>query len=587
MNQDTGPDPAYSPAANLLAIAPPGCGKTELLARRAVHLLGALQPHQRILALTFSNRAKQNLRERLLRTLGPQRFSRHVRVTNFHGHAADIIRAHGRTLGLDPNTPMPGRSTLTDAISLFTDGLDIGPAINRRKAIEAALTAAKQGPYDDDEVREALAASGNTFAQQIEAKRLAEGIFHYEDLLRHAQRLLRVEEIARLYQLHYGAVLVDEFQDMSRQQLEIALASSLASRTFVGDPLQGIFSWAGARPAEVERELRHICGEPRRLTLSYRSSPAVLDVVNHVAARLDDVADLRSVRPDAWPQGGAAATAGFNSGAEEAGWIVDRATEILSAFPKATIGVITRSGWRRKYVDAAFSNAVHLRCQRWDLAIEDNTMVQRLVATVAQLPRQADMERLRSAVLGGIDPSDVDTMEQATNALSEFERLAIQAGSLAAAAAQLRIVEEGSAIEPGVHLLNAHTGKGQQFDWVFVPGFEDWHIPDGRADTAEQLAEELRVVLVMVSRARHGVVITRARSLISKAGNPYATRESQWWPIIVEACPMNANTLAQHISELVSHGAPRDESVSAPPQASEQVRTEVAEDSVATGTVGQ
>lgn len=82
--------------------------------------------------------------------------------------------------------------------------------------------------------------------------------------------------------------------------------------------------------------------------------------------------------------------------------------------------------------------------------------------------------------------------------------------------------------------------------------FEDWHIPDGRADTAEQLAEELRVVLVMVSRARHGIVITRARSLISKSGNPYATRESQWWPIIVEACPMNANTLVQHISELVS-----------------------------------
>lgn len=552
MNQDTGPDPAYSTAANLLAIAPPGCGKTELLARRAVHLLGGLQPHQRILALTFSNRAKQNLRERLLRTLGSQRFSRHVRVTNFHGHAAEIVRAHGRTLGLDPNAPMPGRSTLANAISAFTDALDVGPAMNRRKAIEAALSAAKQGPYDDDEVREALAASGNIFAQQIEAERIEEGIFHYEDLLRHAQRLLRVEKVARLYQLHYGAVLVDEFQDMSPQQLEIALASSSTSRTFVGDPLQGIFSWAGARPAEVERELREICGEPQRLTLSYRSSPAVLNVVNHVAARLDDVTDLRSVQPDAWPQGGAAAAASFNSGAEEAGWIVDRATDILAAFPKATIGVITRSGWRRKYVDAAFSDAVHLRCQRWDLAIEDNSMVQRLVATVAQLPRQANMETLRSTVLEGIDPSDVDTMEQAANALTEFESLAIQAGSLAAAAAQLRIVEEDSAIEPGVHLLNAHTGKGQQFDWVFVPGFEDWHIPDGRAETAEQLEEELRVVLVMVSRARHGIVITRARSLVSKAGNPYPTRESRWWPVVVAPCPMNADSLVQHISALTT-----------------------------------
>ncbi|WP_371679643.1 UvrD-helicase domain-containing protein [Streptomyces sp. NBC_01276] len=564
MNQDTGPDPAYSPEANLLAIAPPGCGKTELLARRAVHLLGGLQPHQRILALTFSNRAKQNLRERLLRTLGPQRFSHHVRVTNFHGHAAEIVRAHGRTLGLDPNTPMPGRSTLADAISVFTKGLDVGPAINRRKGIEAALSVAKQGPYDDAEVHNALAASGNTFAQQIEAERLEVGIFHYEDLLRHAQRLLRVEKIARLYQLHYGAVLVDEFQDMSPQQLEIALATSSTSRTFVGDPLQGIFSWAGARPAEVERELREICGEPRRLTLSYRSSPAVLDVVNHVAARLDEVTDLRSVQPDAWPQGGAAAAASFNSGTEEAGWIVDRATDILSAFPKSTIGVITRSRWRRKYVDAAFSGAVHLRSQRWDLAIENNTMVQRLVATVAQLPRQADLVTLRETMLDGIDPNDVDTMEQATNALAEFEDLANQAGSLAAAAAQLRIVDEGSAIEPGVHLLNAHTGKGQQFDWVFVPGFEGWHIPDGQADTAEQLAEELRVVLVMVSRARHGIVITRAQSLISNAGRPYSTRESLWWPMIVEACPMNASIVAQHISELQAQPVHPDRSVPAP-----------------------
>ncbi|MFJ1894441.1 hypothetical protein [Streptomyces sp. NPDC088170] len=170
-------------------------------------------------------------------------------------------------------------------------------------------------------------------------------------------------------------------------------------------------------------------------------------------------ASFRPVRPDAWHQGEAAATAGFNSEAEEAGWIVDRATETLAAFPKATIGVITRSGQRRKYVDAAFSDAVHLRCQRWDLAIEDNIMVQRLVATVAQLPRQVDMERLRSAVIGGIDPSDVDTMEQATNALSEFESLAIQAGSPAEAAAQLRIVEEGSAIDPGLHLLNATQEK--------------------------------------------------------------------------------------------------------------------------------
>lgn len=549
MRPETDIDPAQSPAANLLAIAPPGCGKTELLARRAVHLIGQLQPHQRILALTFSNRATRNLRERLLGAVGPQRFRRYVRVTNFHGHAADIIRAHGRTIGLDPNLPMPGRSTLTAAISAYTNGLSIGSAIERKSAIEAALSEAKRGPYDDDQVREALAASGNVFAQEIEAERRNQGVLHFDDLLRHAQRLLNIKEVARLYQLHYGAVLVDEFQDLSPQQLEIALASSSDNRTFVGDPLQGIYSWAGARPVEVEKKLREVCGEPHRLAVSYRSSPAVLAVVNNVSASLNGE-PLCAAQPDAWPLGGAAASAVFDSGLEEAQWIVKMSTAILASNPEATVGVITRAGWRRGPVDAAFADAVHLARQRWDLAIEDSGMVQRLVAAVARLPRQADMETVRQVVLADINSGDIETMEQALNALAEFKGLITQTGSPAAAADQLRIVDSEDAIEPGVHLLNAHTGKGQQFDWVFIPGFEDFHIPGDWAITREQLKEEMRVVLVMISRARHGVVVTSAKSLVSKAGNPYSTKTSRWWPIAAGICPMGADDLAQRIAML-------------------------------------
>ncbi|RPK41743.1 ATP-dependent DNA helicase PcrA [Streptomyces sp. ADI92-24] len=542
-------DPARSATANLLAIAPPGCGKTELLARRAVYLVGQLQSHQQILALTFSNRATRNLRERLLGALGPQRFRRHVRVTNFHGHAAEIIRAHGRTIGLDPDSPMPGRSTLSTAISGYTDGMPVGLAIERKGAIEAALSEAKRGAHDDDQVRDALALSGNAFAQEIEAERREQGILHFDDLLRHAQRLLSVEAVARLYQLHYGAVLVDEFQDLSSQQLAIALASSSTSRTFVGDPLQGIYSWAGARPAEVEKELRDLCGEPQRLAVSYRSSPAVLGVVNRVAAMLDGE-PLHAAHPEAWPQGGAAASSVFGTGLEEAQWIVDVATKILASNPEATIGVITRAGWRRGPIDAAFATAAHLPQQRWDLAIEDSELVQRLVAAVDQLPRRADMQAVKQAVLEDIDPGDVEVLEKATDALAEFEGLVAQAGTLAAAAAQLRVVNSEGAIEPGVHLLNAHTGKGQQFDWVFVPGLEDFHIPGNRATTREQLREELRVVLVMLSRARHGIIVTRACSLISRAGNSYSTTTSCWWPEVAGACSLGADDLVLHLASL-------------------------------------
>jgi superfamily I DNA/RNA helicase len=62
-------------------------------------------------------------------------------------------------------------------------------------------------------------------------------------------------------------------------------------------------------------------------------------------------------------------------------------------------------------------------------------------------------------------------------------------------------------VSPGVHLLNAHTGKGQQFDWAFVPGLEEKHLPDRRSTTGSLLAEEERVLLVMLSRARHGIIV--------------------------------------------------------------------------------
>ncbi|GAA2733839.1 ATP-dependent helicase [Actinocorallia aurantiaca] len=526
-------DPAHSPRENLLVIAPPGCGKTELLARRAAHLLPVLEPHQRILALTFSNRAKANLAERLLTGLGPQRFRR-IKVTNFHGHAAELIRAHGPTIGLDPHCPLANKSTLSQAIEPYISGLPFAAAAQSKRQIELALAAAKSQPHDDDEVLKVLAEIGNQAALEIELERRQQGVLHYDDLLRHAQRLLGIKKIAYLYQQHFSAILVDEFQDLSPQQLQIALASTARHRTFVGDPLQGIYSWAGARPAEVEAHLLEICGEPHYLNTSYRSSPAVLAVVNRASSLLGGQ-PLQAADPAAWPSGGQALYATFDTGLQEAQWILDEATRLLEADPSTTIGVIIRAAWRRRPIDEVFANA-KIPTQRWDLPIEDDLIVQHLLDAIQRLPRQADMATITQTVLESIDPTDVDTREQALHALHEFSTLVKHDGTPRAAAAQLRPPATERAISPGVHILNAHTGKGQQFDWVFIPGIEGFHIPSGQAKTPAERQEELRVALVMLSRARHGLAATRALTLIANSGNPYSTKPSQWWAAITSAC---------------------------------------------------
>jgi DNA helicase-2/ATP-dependent DNA helicase PcrA len=80
-------------------------------------------------------------------------------------------------------------------------------------------------------------------------------------------------------------------------------------------------------------------------------------------------------------------------------------------------------------------------------------------------------------------------------------------------------VGDGSTLltTPGVHLLTGHIGKGQQFDWVVVVGAEEGCIPDFRSSSGQLLAEEARVFAVMLSRARHGVLVFYAREGSSAA----------------------------------------------------------------------
>lgn len=522
---------ATSDRDHLLILAPPGCGKTEVLARRAAHQVTSLETNQRVLALTFTKRARSNLEERLRTVLGHARTQRQILVRNLHGFATQVVLAHGRTIGLDMESiELPKTSTMRKAMEAAGGGTVMYDA-------ERVLSEIKRLPLSDAEVLTALRERGDApeylLAGRVEHARQEANQLHYDDLLRHAQRLLQIPAVARLYQAHFGAVLIDEFQDLSTQQLDLAMLSCTSRRTFAGDPLQGIYSWAGASPAEVEAEIRKSCGDPIRLHESYRSSPKVLEMVNSVSEEIDPGSSLVSARPEQWPGGGCSGALLLEDRETEADQLTRLAEAILSRDPEASIGVIARAAWRREDIDRAFAAQSALPVRRWDLAIEDPGIVALIQSTVATLPRGASIAEARAAVLDAVDPADVDARELVDAAFDTLEQS--ETGTARAAIRSIRVSDPKQTVGPGVHLLNAHTGKGQQFDWVFVIGLEEGHLPGKRNNHGDALAEEQRVLLVMLSRARHGLVVTRTRTVDGWYG-PRPVPASRWWAGIPADC---------------------------------------------------
>ena len=114
----------------------------------------------------------------------------------------------------------------------------------------------------------------------------------------------------------------------------------------------------------------------------------------------------------------------------------------------------------------------------------------------------------------------------------------------------MRSYDNTQSVQPGAHLLSAHKGKGHQFDWVIVLGLEKGHLPGRQANTADALREEEQVLLVMLSRARHGVVATRRSFAPGPEGQPWQQRPSRWWPLLESINQPDAETALEHIAVL-------------------------------------
>ncbi|MGO2861431.1 MAG: UvrD-helicase domain-containing protein [Brevibacterium sp.] len=532
-----------SSADHLLVVAPPGCGKTELLAMRAQRLIqdGTVRPGRRLLAITFTNRARDNLRERLRQQVGEAQMRSSVSTMNFHELAARIVEAHAPVIGLARGYTGPNPSWLRRAMA------DRSLGRTRAKEVKNLLQAVKREPLTDVEILQRLASDHD--ALEIERARQSENYVDYGDLLRYAQLILRNDRVATLFQAHFDALLVDEFQDLSLQQFELTQRVARHNVAYVGDPFQGIFGWAGADPDRIHAELKS-SSEVVHLTSSFRSSPAVLSIVNSVSADLGSPA-LEAAQPERWGKsGGHAYAAAYINDTAEADGIVALTDYLAEKYPDDRIGVICRAAYRRGALDRAYERAHH-QPQFWDIAL-DTPRVARLLKLHARHVDTSDsfaeqVAELDDRACTALPPTEVDTIKEIHEACEQLAEYENTESSVSSLVNRIRDHQVVATIAPGVHVLNAHVGKGQQFDWVIVMALENGHVPSSYSTTPEAVLEDERILLVMISRARKGLFLTHARSNTNQYGRVFNNDPSMWWEQMASAAKSTPRNVAKLI----------------------------------------
>jgi DNA helicase-2/ATP-dependent DNA helicase PcrA len=275
----------------LLVIAGAGSGKTRVLTHRVAHLIGAVgvKPNE-ILAITFTNRAANEMRERLERLLGET--ARRIWILTFHAACGRILRREAPRLGYRSNFTIYDQADQVRLVKAVLEEEGFDPKRFTPRGIHSQISAAKNRLVGPGEYRKRL----STFYEQTIAdvyeryqQRLADSnAMDFDDMLFLTVEVLeRFPEARERWQKAFRYVLVDEYQDTNHAQYRLLqiLGEKHRNVCAVGDPDQSIYAFRGAdirNILEFERDF----GETRTVALeqNYRSTNAILRAANAVIA---------------------------------------------------------------------------------------------------------------------------------------------------------------------------------------------------------------------------------------------------------------------------------------------------------------
>jgi len=508
--------------------------------------------------LTFTNKAAAELKFRALKTSGIP--SKRVQASTFHAFCGDVLRSHGSIVGY----PLDFEILDTD------ESLSLAQECARRAGIPELARA-----WSSARVRRmAATAQVANFGRFYQAAKLAEGVVDFDDLIVGAVDLFEARsEIARAYGAKFSHVLVDEYQDTSPIQCALVASLAATSRTvsIFADDDQAIFGFAGAQKENIKNFIASQAARIYPLVTNYRSGEGIVQLANRLIAAAPTWSGRTMV---AVRSGGAVTFQEYRDVDEEAQAVAAAiAADISSKVARAEeIAVLTRSSrrsdkfiaalrglqlpvsdWRaptqdsegRRNVSACLGilrgslnrRQVRRLCDLMSSPPQDAQPAAQFLSANAQHPLAAGLYRVRELAFDGSPPSSL--VESITTSL-----VSIGASSEGALAEIRRTVssfeayDEGFTVDQllaelalglsnaspadsgGIKVATLHRTKGLQWKRVYLLGLEEGELPSFYAKTDEQVAEELRLCFVGVSRAEDVLVLTNAKQSGTFARDP-------------------------------------------------------------------
>lgn len=411
----------------LLLLAGAGSGKTRVITHRMAHLVSANGvPGPAILAVTFTNKAAGEMRERTMKLLGESSARRAPFVSTFHSFCVRLLRRDGASL----STIRPG---FTTSFNIYDDAdqLSIVKSVFRHLGIDekfmqyrAALSrishAKNHKETPEDFYKNATDPKAERMAvifEQYEGKLRQANALDFDDLLLESVRLLRNDTMIReAYNRRFEFVMIDEYQDTNRTQYEMMrlLTEVRENVAVVGDEDQSIYGWRGA---DIKNILDFQKDFPKasviRLEQNYRSVKNILEAAGAVVAN-----NRERLGKNLWTDAGAGdkiTVFEAMDGEQEALYIADNVERELGRNPRHNVAVLYRTNFQSRQIEEALRRYNRKYVVVGGLSFYDRAEVKDMLCYLKVLSNPNDsvsLERIINVPARGIGKTTFEQIEK-------------------------------------------------------------------------------------------------------------------------------------------------------------------------------